>query len=87
MLKGMKLLLSNWSFGIKSENKDLVPKNIYFSHNNNNYNNHFLSLNQSTLFAIQDYLQNTIDKINIRNFIKIQNLFKIYMYIYIYIYI
>ena len=26
-----------------------------------------------TLFTIQDYLQDTIDKINIRNFIKIQN--------------
>ena len=26
-----------------------------------------------TLFTIQDYLQDTIDKVNIQNFIKIQN--------------
>lgn len=27
----------------------------------------------TTLFTIQDYLQDTIDKVNIQNFIKIQN--------------
>ena len=40
---------------------------------NDNNNNDDNDNNSITLFTIRDYFQDTIDKMNIRNFIKIQN--------------
>ena len=42
---------------------------IYNDNNNNNDKDN----NSITLFTIRDYFQDTIDKMNMRNFIKIQN--------------
>ena len=55
--------------GISNDNNNNNDKD----NNNDNSNNNDNDNNSITLFAIQDYLQDTIYKINIRNFKRIQN--------------
>ena len=54
--------------GISNDNNNNNGKD-----NKNDNNNDDSDNNSITLFTIRDYFQDTIDKMNIRNFIKIQN--------------
>ena len=56
-----------------NNNNDYNNNNDKDNNNDNNNNNNDNDNNSITLFTIQDYLQDTIYKINIRNFIRIQN--------------
>ena len=55
--------------GISNDNNNNNDKD----NKNDNNNNDDSDNNSITLFTIRDYFQDTIDKMNIRNFIKIQN--------------
>ena len=54
--------------GISNDNNNNDKDNKNDNNNNDDSDN-----NSITLFTIRDYFQDTIDKMNIRNFIKIQN--------------
>ena len=56
--------------GISNDNNNINGKD---NKNDDNNNNDDSDNNSITLFTIRDYFQDTIDKMNIRNFIKIQN--------------
>ena len=56
--------------GISNDNNN---NNNDKDNKNDNNNNDDSDNNSITLFTIRDYFQDTIDKMNIRNFIKIQN--------------
>ena len=55
--------------GISNDNNNNNDKD----NKNDNNNNDDSDNNSITLFTIRDYFQDTNDKMNIRNFIKIQN--------------
>ena len=57
--------------GISNDNNN--NNNNDKDNKNDNNNNDDSDNNSITLFTIRDYFQDTIDKMNIRNFIKIQN--------------
>ena len=58
--------------GISNDNNNNNNNNNKDNKNDNN-NNDDSDNNSITLFTIRDYFQDTNDKMNIRNFIKIQN--------------
>ena len=59
--------------GISNDYNNNNDKDNNNNNNNDDNNNNDNDNNSITLFTIQDYLQDTIYKINIRNFIRIQN--------------